>query len=114
MPVAAHPFTVFYTIPGALGGQPDSRYRREPTSKFATLTREGRAKVFISREIDHKGSFGKHGSGKFYETDGAMGRQTSSRYSTRPRSAFARSDRFAHERRERAMNITPGPGYYDY
>ena len=106
--------TVFYSTPGALGRQPESRYRREPTSKFGALTREARAKVFISNEIDNKGSFGKHGSGKWYQTDGAMGKQVSSRYATRPRSAFARSDRFATERREQAANFTPGPGSYDY
>lgn len=108
----------FYPTPGALGAQPDSRYRQEPRAKIATLTRAASDKVFTGHELDLPDTFGTFGIDSPgptapYVTPGALGKQVSSRYATRPRSAFARSDRWAEHRRELKRNTTPGPGYYD-
>lgn len=111
----------FYPTPGALGKQPESRYRQEPRAKIATVTRENSDKVFTGHELDvakygeEFGTFGKDSPGPTadYRTPGAFGKQVSSRYATRPRSAFLRSDRWHDYHRELKRNTVPGPGYYD-
>ena len=108
----------FYPTPGALGPQPESRYRQEPRPKIATLTRENSDKVFSGHDLDlpeEFGTFGKDSPGPTanYVTPGALGKQVSSRYATRPRSAFARSDRWHEYKCDLKRNSVPGPGYYD-
>ena len=110
----------YYSTPGALGKQPESRYRQEPRATISTLPREASDKVFSGHSLDvpeEFGTFGKDSPGPTapYERPGAMGKQVSSKYATRPRSAFARSDRWQKRDEELLKRGTavPGPGYYD-
>ena len=109
----------WYNTPGAIGKQPESRFRQEPRARMATLARTDSGKVFSGHELDRRGgalgTLGKDSPSPTapYVVPGAMGKQVSSRYPTRPNSAFARSDRWHDYRREQRRNSTPGPGHYD-
>ena len=98
----------------AVGPQPEAYRVRAATPSFGTSTRDGQMRVFISHEHG-KGVHGRDtpGPAARYYIEGSLGKQVSSKMSTRPRSAFGRASRWAEHEREMRRNSTPGPGAYD-
>ena len=103
-----------YALPQSMGVQPEGRRQRAPTMSFGSGTRAQREKVFITREHSRGQVSGDTpGPAAPYYLGGSLGKQVSSRNSTRPGSAFGRAKRFAADERERRTNSVPGPGSYN-
>ena len=105
-----------YLLPAAIGPQVDSRKSMAAFTKFGRSTREDRAKVFVNPEISSKNNYGLASPGPAYgvQLQNAIGKQVSSKYSTRPKTAFSRGDRWASYDANLRRNNVPGPGSYDY
>lgn len=104
-----------YAVPASVGPQTESYKARGATPDFGSSTRDVRARVFISREHSSKGVHGRDTPGPAapYFISGSLGKQISSKTSTRPSSAFGRASRWSHYERERKHNAVPGPGAYN-
>ena len=103
-----------YLVPESVGHQPESTRTRQATPAFGTSTRDGVARVYISKEHG-KNIHGQDtpGPAADYHVRGSFGKQVSSKNTSRPSSAFSRADRFGQYKREAKANTVPGPGAYD-
>ena len=97
-----------------------AQYRRAMTPKLGTSTREQRAKMFTGREMNaemEKALIGAESPGpqaNYQLSAVTFGKQVSSKFATRPKSAFGRAGRWASYDKMMEFNRTPGPGSYEY
>jgi hypothetical protein len=105
-----------YMLPAAIGMQVDSRKGMPAFTKFGRASREDVQKVFLDAELSSKGNFGRGSPGPAapYQLQAAVGKQVTSKYATRPKTAFAKSDRWAAYEANLRRNNVPGPGSYDF
>ena len=105
-----------YMLPPAIGPQVDSRKGMPAFTKFGRASREDVQKVFIDAELSAKGKYGHASPGPAapYKLQAAVGKQVTSKYATRPKTAFAKCDRWAAYEANLRRNNVPGPGSYDY
>ena len=105
-----------YMLPAAVGPQVDSRKSMPAFTKFGRAGREEMQKVFIDPELSTRDRYGRGSPGPAapYQLQAAVGKQVTSKYSTRPKTAFAKSDRWAAYDANLRRNNVPGPGSYDY
>ena len=97
-----------------------TKYRRAYTPKIGSSTREQREKMFPGREIHaemEKAMIGVEGPGPqagYKLAPVTFGKQVTSKFATRPKSAFGRASRFGVYEKQLEHNRTPGPGAYEY
>ena len=106
-----------YTLPPAIGPQIETKRSREKAVKFSRSSREDQAKVFISREHGKMGRYGLASPGPavgYKLGNVTFGKQVTTKYETRPRSAFATASRWGQYEAQLRKNNTPGPGSYDW
>ena len=107
-----------HTSPGHIYTLPSTRDMRFIPS-LSVASRDQRAKLYIAEgKVTEKAAYGRASPGPavdYHHLDGSgcFGKQVSSVYATRPRSAFARASRWGERERALAKNFTPGPGSYD-